>query len=157
MITRFVGLPWGTAIEAALATTTAPRNSGANGAPKRGERDQQRDHQHDRSVERDRRGEQGAEGAHEHVEGEELPCAPGGERARRALGEPERSTSAANVSAAARNATSGAITATAAPRPRQARQPPRPARPQRGVRASWSRERSDGDGCKNDVSDKHGY
>jgi hypothetical protein len=35
MITRLVGLPWGTAIEAALATTTEPRNSGANGAPKR--------------------------------------------------------------------------------------------------------------------------
>jgi hypothetical protein len=35
MITRLVGLPWGTAIEAALATTTAPRNNGVNGAPKR--------------------------------------------------------------------------------------------------------------------------
>jgi hypothetical protein len=59
----------------------------ARSAEATSEDDQQRDHQHDGSIEQHRRCGQGADSAHQYVEGEGSAMGGGGERAGRAFGE----------------------------------------------------------------------
>jgi hypothetical protein len=84
------------------------------------ERQQQRKHEHDRTVERDRRGQQRAERAHQHIQGKCVSSRAYGKRAGRSLRESRALGERGKGECGAENAISGARTsnvgATRAPR-----------------------------------------